>query len=83
VPELSLDGIQLDRIERKVNALCKAAGGLPAKLDLSDPRRPADAAERKLAEVRAYAVTLSKSAVSSEQGHAATLLAILGVTTNA
>lgn len=59
---------QINRMERKLDALCKAAGVR---------ERPASGAERRLAAIRQYAETLAASAVPSERSHAATLLAIL------
>ena len=51
-----MNGTQADRIEQKLNALCKAVGGAGlAKLDLSEPGRVPSLAEQKLARVRKYA----------------------------
>jgi hypothetical protein len=62
---------QADRIEEKLNVLCKAAG---LKADLSEPCRRND---RALAEVRSYAAALFRSQVPSERSHGKTLLEIL------
>lgn len=62
---------QADRIEEKLNVLCKAAD---LKTDTSQPGRRND---RILAEVRSYAATLFRSQIPSERSHGKTLLGIL------